>query len=252
MVAAGGVNPVKRRRELEDAELVRALIACESDAPRALWERFARMVFRILDRALGPPRDVEDLAQDIFLCVFDKVSTLREPTALRSFIISITMMTVRAEVRRRATRKWLQLGAHGDAGQAASVAVETDSREALRRFYGVLDRLNAGDRQMFVLRFLEELSLVDVAEACGLSLATTKRRLSRAWSRVKLLVERDPVLRNYVTTGATRPTVRGARPHCVEMTTSATEFDASERLEMVPPVIATVVSGVGAAPPVIR
>lgn len=203
MVAAARVNPVKRRRELEDAELVRALIARDGDAPRALWQRFARMVFGILNRALGPPRDVEDLAQDIFLCVFDKVPTLREPTALRSFIVSITMMTVRAEVRRRATRHWLQLGLYGDAGQDAIVAIETDSGEALRRFYSVLDRLNAGDRQLFVLRFIEELPLCEVAETSGLSVATTKRHLARAWSRVRLLVGRDPVLRDYVTTRAT-------------------------------------------------
>ena len=196
---------MKRRRELEDADLVRALIAREPDAPRALWRRFAPMVFRILNRALSPPRDVEDLAQDIFLCVFDKVSTLREPTALASFIISITMFTVRAELRRRAVRQWLQLGAHRDAGRDAVVAVDTEAREALRRFYGVLDRLNAGDRTLFVLRFIEELPLSDVAEASGLSLATTKRRLSRAWSRVRLLVERDPVLRDYATNGAAAP-----------------------------------------------
>ena len=198
MVAGTGVLPVKRRREVDDADLVRALIAGEGHAPRALWRRFAPMVFRILNRALGPPRDVvEDLAQDIFLCVFEKVSTLREPTALSSFIISITMFTVRAEVRRRAVRQWLQLGAKRDAGRDAIVAVDTASREALRRFYGILDRLNAGDRNIFVLRFIEELSLSDVAEACGLSLATTKRRLSRAWSRVRLLADRDPVLRDY-------------------------------------------------------
>lgn len=58
--------------------------------------------------------------------------------------------------------------------------------------------------------------------------------------------------------GATRgascdpPGAGALRPRHFEITTSATEFDASERFEMVPPVIATVVSGVGAAPPVIR
>jgi len=193
---------VKRRRELEDADLVRALIAGEHDAPRALWRRFAPMVFRILRRAFGPTQDVEDIAQEIFLCVFEKVSTLREPTALRSFIISVTALTVRGEVRRRWVRRSVRLAVRGDASEEALVEIDTDSREALARFYRVLDRLSARDRTMFVLRFIEEIPLLQVADASGVSLATAKRRLVYAWSKVRLLMERDPILCDYVTNRA--------------------------------------------------
>lgn len=193
---------MKRRREEADTDLVRALIARERHAPRALWRRFAPTVFRLLRRAFGPGQDVEDFAQEIFLCVFEKVSTLREPTALRKFIVSVTLLTVRGEIRRRWVRRWVQLSARGDASGDAVVEVDTDAREALRRFYGVLDRLNSGDRTLFVLRFIEEVPLLQVAEASGISLATTKRRLARARSKVLLLVERDPVLCDYVASGA--------------------------------------------------
>ena len=187
------------QRELEDADLVRALIARERYAPGALWRRFAPIVSRILRRTLGPGHDVEDVAQEIFLCVFEKVSLLREPTALRNFVISITVLTARSEIRRRWVRRWSRLAAKGDASEDAIIEVDTDSREALWRFYGVLDRLNATDRTLFVMRFIEEHPLLEVAEALGMSLATTKRRLARAQSRVQLLVERDPVLCDYVT-----------------------------------------------------
>jgi len=193
------VNP---QREAEDVALVRALIAGERRAPRVLWRRFAPLVFRILRRTLGPGHDVEDLVQDIFLCVFEKVPTLREPAALRKFIISITAITARSEIRRRWVRRWIRLASKEDASQEGVFDVDMESREALRRFYGVLDRLNADHRTLFVLRFVEALTLRDVAAACGLSLATTKRRLARARSRVLLLVERDPVLCAYVTRDA--------------------------------------------------
>jgi RNA polymerase sigma-70 factor (ECF subfamily) len=193
---------VKQQRDLEDADLVRSLIAGEGHAPRALWQRFAPTVFRILRRAFGPGQDAEDLAQEIFLCVFEKVSTLREPTALRKFIISITVNTARGEVRRRWVRRWGRVATMGDATEDAIIEVDTDSREALRRFYGVLDRLNPHDRTLFVLRFIEELPLMQLAEASGFSLATTKRRLARARSKVLLLVERDPVLCDYLASRA--------------------------------------------------
>jgi RNA polymerase sigma-70 factor (ECF subfamily) len=185
--------------ESDDAELARALIARDPRAPRALWRRFAPMVFRMLRRALGPGHDVEDLAQEVFLCVFEKVTTLREPKALKAFVISITVLTTRSELRRLWVRRWIRLSGKGDATGKAVVHLDTDAREALSRFYSVLDRINAQDRTLFVLRFMEGLGLLEVAAAAGLSLATTKRRLARVWSKVRLLVERDPILCEYIT-----------------------------------------------------
>lgn len=182
----------------EDADLARALIARDPKAPRALWRRFAPMVFRMLRRALGPGHDVEDLAQEVFLCVFEKVTSLREPKALKAFIISITVLTTRSELRRLWVRRWIRLSGKGDATSKAVVHLDTDSREALGRFYGVLDRINAQDRTLFVLRFMEGLGLLEVAAAAGMSLATTKRRLARVWAKVILLVERDPLLSQYL------------------------------------------------------
>jgi RNA polymerase sigma-70 factor, ECF subfamily len=193
---------VNAQREARDVELVRALIAHEHHAPRVLWRRFAPLVFRILRRTFGPGQEIEDLAQDIFMCVFEKVRTLREPAALRKFIISITTITARSEIRRRWVRRWSRLASNEDDSKEAAFHVDLDAREALRRFYAILDRLNGRDRMLFVLRFMEDLGLRDVAAASGLSLATAKRRLARARAKVRLLAERDPLLCEYVTGGA--------------------------------------------------
>ncbi len=189
--------------DADDATLAHALIAREPQAPRVLWQRFAPMVFRMLKRTLGPGHDLEDLAQEVFLCVFEKVRGLREPKALKAFVISVTVLTARHEIRRRWVRRWVRLSRTTEAAETEVVVTtpDTDAREALQRFYKILDRVNVDDRTVFVLRYIEGLELTEVAAAVGLSLATTKRRLTRVWSRVALLVERDPLLREY------RPTI---------------------------------------------
>jgi RNA polymerase sigma-70 factor (ECF subfamily) len=129
--------------------------------------------------------------------VFEKVRALREPKALKAFVISVTSLTMRHELRRRWVRRWVRLSGKTDAAELEIVTPDTDAREALGRFYKILDRVNATDRAAFVLRFMEGLELTEVAAALKLSLATTKRRLARVWARVMLLVERDPVLSHY-------------------------------------------------------
>jgi RNA polymerase sigma-70 factor (ECF subfamily) len=192
------VLPDATLEDSDNAELARALIAREPQAPRVLWRRFAPMVFRMLRRTFGPCHDIEDLAQEVFLCVFKKMPTLREPQALKAFVISITALTSRTALRRRYAQRWLQLSSENDASEQAVVRSDTDAREALARFYAVLDRVNAGDRTLFVLRFMEGRNLLEVAAASRLSLATTKRRLARVWSKLILLTERDPVLSQYL------------------------------------------------------
>jgi RNA polymerase sigma-70 factor (ECF subfamily) len=109
----------------------------------------------------------------------------------------VTVLTTRHELRRRWVRRWVRLSKKSDAADTETVTPDTDAREALTRFYAILDRVNVNDRAAFALRYMEGLELTEVASALGLSLATTKRRLSRVWNRVVLLVDRDPLLAQY-------------------------------------------------------
>ena len=72
------------------------------------------------------------------------------------------------------------------------------ARQALTRFYEVLNRLKAEDQVAFTLRFLEGMELREVADALDVSLATTKRRLDRIWKRLGTLVEGNPGLATYL------------------------------------------------------
>jgi RNA polymerase sigma-70 factor (ECF subfamily) len=47
----------------------------------------------------------------------------------------------------------------------------------------------------FVLRYVHGCDLAETAEACNCSLATIKRKLSRAEAKFSILVDADPVLR---------------------------------------------------------
>ena len=187
--------PDRALSDADDSAVVALLVGHDPRAPRVAWNRFAPMVHRMLKRAFGPAHEIDDLVQEVFLVLFDRVHTLREPKALRAFVIAITAHTIRRELRRKAAARWLHLG---DAPAPRARDVDLDSREALVRLYGILERLGSDDRTAFTLRFLEGLELVDVAHAMGISLATTKRRLAHAWSRIVMHAQRDPALVEYL------------------------------------------------------
>src|SRR6187399_422315 len=192
---------------LEDADLARALIDRHPEAPRAVWTRFAPLVRRIVRRSFGPDHGVEDLVQDVFASLFAKPERLREPAAFRAFIISITLHNISYELRRRRVRRWVGLTPTSELPDIRVVESNPEAREALARFYRILDGVRTRDRLAFVLRYVDGMEVADVARAMDTSVPTARRCFTRAYKRVSLLASRDPFLAEYLTTlpGGTEP-----------------------------------------------
>jgi RNA polymerase sigma-70 factor (ECF subfamily) len=186
--------------DLDDAALARAVNdpAQRPAAARELVRRYAPMVRRILKRSIGVGADVQDVLQEVFLRVFNKIGGLRDPQALKQFVISITVNVLRWELKRRQIRRLVGLSSEPEELAEGTAAADFVAREALRRFDRVLRTLSANERTAFVLRFMEGLTLPEAAEAAGVSLATVKRHLDRAWAHVAAAVAADPALSGYL------------------------------------------------------
>lgn len=182
----------------DDRTLALALQSEHPKAPAVAWLRFSPMVRRILRRSFGPGSDVEDLVQDVFLLLFRRVETLREPSTLSAFVIGITVRVAQAELRRRRVRRWVGLSSGPELVDHRTAVDDPDAREALSRFYALLQQINPRDRMAFVLHHIEGLDVATVGAALGVSVPTVRRCLSRAWHRVVLLAGRDPSLADYV------------------------------------------------------
>jgi RNA polymerase sigma-70 factor (ECF subfamily) len=200
-LAAAG-SPTARLGQADDAALACAAIEGHPAAAGVVWDRFSSLVRGLLRRSLGPQNDVEDQVQEVFLRFFSQVGGLRDPSALRSFLIGITIRVAGTELRRRRMRRWLHLTESGSVPEDETVAEDDDAREALARLYALLDRIDDGSRLAFVLRHIQGLELTDVAVALDISLATTKRRLAKVTARVFATAVRDPILREYLAADA--------------------------------------------------
>jgi RNA polymerase sigma-70 factor (ECF subfamily) len=187
-----------RRVSLDDIELVAALRRGEPRAYAAAWVELGPSVRRLVTRFFGPGAETSDLAQEVFLRFFRRIDELRTPEALRGFVAGICLGVARNELRRVRVRQWVRLTSTGEVPDPPGDAPDMEAREAVRRLYRVLDRVNAQDRSLFVARFLEKMEMVEVAEAHGISYGTAKRRVARAMTRIHKHLERDPALGGYL------------------------------------------------------
>jgi len=178
-------------RDVSDGELARGLAACSAWALRETWRRFAPMVHVAAARALGSESEAEDVAQEVFHRVFRKAGTLRDADSLRSFVFSFAVRVLKTELRRKAARRWLSFHQPEALPDVGGASVDVESRDLLRRFYGLLDRLSPRDRIVFALRHLEHMTVEEVAASMDLSISTVKRSLGRATSKLSRRVEAD-------------------------------------------------------------
>lgn len=182
-----------------DAELVAGLKANLPWARREIWERYSGKVRRYLAGALGrPTEDVEDLTQEVFLRLFVRRSAIRQPEALRQFTMAVAVNVLQWNLRARWVRRKILLS---DDGELPEVAVdplpEEETRDALRRCRRILDALSARERVAFTLRFVEEMTMEEVAATMDVSLSTAKRLCRSATAIVAEQVGKDADLRRH-------------------------------------------------------
>jgi len=183
--------------QADDAELGLAAARLDPQAIDAIWDRYAAQVRGFLRRSVGQDA-VEDLVQDVFLRFLQSVATLRDPSVLRSFLFGIAVRVGLTELRRRRVRRLVGLFPSDAPPESPAPARDDDAREALGRLYRLLDRVDPETRILFSLRHIEGLELKEVASAMRVSLATVKRRLAAADSKVHALVTKDERLTEYV------------------------------------------------------
>lgn len=186
-VSEGRTLEVLSWRGSEEELLELARTGAPSFAAR-FYDRYALDVNRVIFKLLGPDAEHDDLVHDTFLQAIKSIRQVRQPDRLKSWLVSIAVNTVYAELRRRRrVRFWSREGSLET--PAVDRGADHESRQRLRQVYQVLEALPLDERQAFALRHLDERQLADVAVAMGRSLSTVKRLLIKAEQRFKSLAE---------------------------------------------------------------
>lgn len=209
---ASVVDLQQRRAQRETskaAQMVEGLRSRDRALCEEFWATHAPLVRGLLRRSLGPSTpEIEEYVQDVFMMLFDKIDALEDPERLRSFTVGITLNHARNTLRKRHRwRKRLTFFGMLDKPEAPpETATSPRAREAIAitRLYKELDRLDADNRLAFVLRYVEQMSIGEVADAIECSPATAKRRIKAARDLLIKRAKNDIFLSEYLSASEDR------------------------------------------------
>lgn len=166
-------------------DLVEALRHGEEEAYRDLIERYKGMVYGIALRMVGDRSEAEEIAQEAFVRVYEKVRQFRGRSKLSTWIYRIAYnlsLERRRTLQRRREVSWEGLpSAESTLADPAptpeEAAMQSSEEEAVRSaIAGLPERY----RVPLVLCYMEGLSLAQAAETVGITEGGMKTRLHRA------------------------------------------------------------------------
>jgi RNA polymerase sigma factor (sigma-70 family) len=191
-------HTVPSRAEPEES-LHRAIASNGPNWRERAFNEFHGLVHGLLLKTLGPRAEISDLVGDVFVMFFANAHRIRLASAVRSYMVSITMNVARREARVRRRREFFQ-GLIGSARDYDHEAGPDDpkAKAALIQLSRIVQELAPDERAAFVLHNLENMGTAEIASALGVSESTAKRRVRSANARVLKRVGRNALLADYV------------------------------------------------------
>jgi len=151
---------------------------------RAVFEEHGAFVCRSL-RLLGVlESDLDDVLQEVFLVVYQRLHDYEERGRARSWLYSICTRVARAQ-RRKLWRRREELSREvPETSEAATQLDRIANHEALALGQKLLERLPREQRDVFWLYEVEELPMAEIARGLGCPLQTAYSRLYKARQRI--------------------------------------------------------------------
>jgi RNA polymerase sigma-70 factor (ECF subfamily) len=184
-------------RQPEEQEFVARCVAGDTVALRQLWDRERVRVHSLLFRVVGANTHMDDLLQDAFLEVFRSLPSFRGESSLRTWIDRCVVRVAYAYFRRKERLPVLE-GLQDPHSASPSAEDRASLREAARRLYQELGRLETKQRIAFTLHAIEDRPLREVAEIMESTEVTAKLRVWRARQALEKRARKDPLLAEFL------------------------------------------------------
>lgn len=164
-------------------DTIRAAQEGRRDAQRVIFEVFQRPVLTLLRGLCKEPELARDLAQDVFIQAFAKLSQLREVTAFGGWLKQLTIHTAFAYFRRPTNQNF----SSDDEPESASEDwhSQADWLSQVADMESLLSVLSDDERLLVWLFVVEDYSHQELAQQFDISATAVRQRYHRALQKLK-------------------------------------------------------------------
>ena len=174
----------------DDIHIIKEILGGKSEQFENILNRYSGQVFNLIAHIVPCKEDAEELTQDVFIKVFRQLSSFKEESSFSTWLYRIATNTALSAARKKkhATIN-IEDNAHGDIpDELLDEALDNDSEEQLQRLSEAIDRLDAEERALITLYYMNERPIEEVATIMGLTQSNVKTKLYRTRKKLYLLL----------------------------------------------------------------
>lgn len=174
-----------------DLELVKAVNAGDWDAFDALYHRHCDWAYRLAWRFAGDPTDALDAVQEVFVYLakkFHQPGGLELTAGITTLLYPAVKHTALAIKRKRR-----QTPAYGIENEVPAPPPGPRLEQTRLELAEALSGLSDAHREVLLMRFVDDMTLEEIAQALQIPIGTAKSRLHHAIAGVR----HDPRMRRY-------------------------------------------------------
>ena len=169
------------RSELSDRECVALSQRGDHGAFGTLVRRYQDRVYRFILRMVGSRDDALELTQEAFIKAWEALPGWQPEAEFRTWLFRIASNTATDTLRRRRVVQFVALDEDYDVpGDGLDPEAQLQARQRLQALEAALNRLPQEQREIVLLREMEDMSYSEIGATLGIGEGTVKSRLARA------------------------------------------------------------------------
>ena len=175
----------------EEAHIIKEILNGKTEQYEYFLDRYGQQVFVLVDRIVSCQEDVEELTQDVFLKAFQQLSSFKAESSFSTWIYRIaTNLAISAVRKKRNDVLRLEDSVFANlADTQVDEALEDESEEQLQRLQRAMEKLEADERALITLYYMEEKPLSEVAFILGMTEGNAKVKLHRIRKKLYIFIK---------------------------------------------------------------
>jgi RNA polymerase sigma-70 factor (ECF subfamily) len=176
----------------EDQFFIKKVLAGDSSAFAVLVDRHKNDVFNICVKILRNKEEAEEVAQDTFLKVFDKLNTFKKESKFSTWLYRIAFNTSISQLRKSKSKQldtvdyFIEI--HSEEELIDKLNLENiEERERKLKF--AISALNSEQQLLLQLYYEKDISVIEVAKITNLSESNVKVKIHRARQKLFQLMQ---------------------------------------------------------------
>ena len=174
-----------------DVQLIRRILSGDDEAFGILIQKYRKGVHALVWRKIGDFHYAEEITQDVFLQVYQKLSTLKNPNQFAGWLyVIVDRLCINWLQRHKPAEQSLEATSIREIEEFSYACYVSEQREteALEGRYAIvkklLEKLPESERTVVTLYYLGEMTTKEIGKFLGVSVNTIKSRLRRARKRL--------------------------------------------------------------------